>query len=324
MNAHDSMSLVARARAVVLSEIEGLSQLAETLDGSIASAANLIIESEGRVILTGVGKSGHIAAKLASTFASTGAPSFFLHATEAAHGDLGMVTQHDVVLAISNSGDTRELYPILDYCRERGIPLISITANADSRLGRQAAVLLKLPQVVEVCPNNLAPTTSAVVMLSIGHALAVLLMEMRAFAAVDFAQFHPGGRLGLLLSPVKRYVEEYRSEIPSVPPDAPVDVIIDRLANGRKGCIVVIDPTTERLQGIITEGDLRRAYAPDMFDKAAADIMSRTPATIEANDQMRAAVAIMKERRIANLIVLQEGKVIDVLHLKDLMQRGYL
>ena len=333
----DAGAAVARARAILAKEIEGMALLAEALGPSLAEAVAIIGERcsgavaaddgsrrSGRLIVSGVGKSGHIGAKLASTFASTGTPSFYLHAAEAAHGDLGMITPGDIVLAISNSGDTRELFAVLDYCRVNGVPVVAITARPESRLGKQADVLLRLPQVTEVCPNNLAPTTSTLITLALGHVLAVLLMERRSFAEVDFAQFHPGGKLGHSLATVRRYVEEFGGEVPSVPPETPIEEVISAVANGRKGCVTVLSPLDGKLLGIITEGDLRRAYSADMFLKRAADIMTERPVTIAVTDLIRDAIALMKELRIANVVVLDGDQVVEVLDTKDLMQRGYL
>ncbi len=322
--AADRDAAVTRARDIIGKEIEGMATLAAAIDGSVAEAVALIAGRGGRLVVTGVGKSGHIGAKLASTFASTGTPSIYLHAAEAAHGDLGMIMVADTVLAISNSGDTRELFAVLDYCRAVGVPVVAITAGGESRLAKQATVLLRLPQVTEVCPNNLAPTTSTLITLALGHVLAVLLMERRSFAETDFAQFHPGGKLGHSLTTVKRYLEEFGGETPSVTPDAAMAEVISAVANGRKGCVVVLDPGGARLRGIITEGDLRRAYDPKMFGKRAADIMTAKPVTIGVHDLVRDAIALMAERRIANIVVLDGAQVVEVLDTKDLMQRGYL
>lgn len=329
----DGAAIADRARVIIGEEAKGMAALAAAIDGTLADAiavieARVLTRTEsgrpGRLVVSGVGKSGHIGAKLASTFASTGTPSFYLHAAEAAHGDLGMIGPEDVVLAISNSGDTRELFPVLDYCRSVGVPVIAITARAESRLGRQAAVLLQLPLVTEVCPNNLAPTTSTLITLSLGHVIAVLLMERRSFADTDFAQFHPGGKLGHSLATIRRYVDEFGGEVPSVSPETPLAEVISAVALGRKGCVVVLDPLGETLRGIITEGDLRRAYDPSMFGKKAAEIMTPRPVTVGLDDLVRDAIALMTERRIANIVVLDSGKVVEILDTKDLMQRGYL
>lgn len=315
-------SSVKRARQIVREEIEGLNVLSDTIDESCFDAVELIRARTGRLIVTGMGKSGLIGAKLAATFASTGTSSFFLHAAEAAHGDLGMIQPGDVVLAISNSGNSRELFAIIDYCTINAVPLISICGRRESRLGKASNLVLMLPNVREVCPNNLAPTTSATLTLVLGHVLAVLLMEARSFRDEEFAAFHPGGRLGLMLQTVERYVEEYPSETPFVAPGDGIDVVISTLAEGRKGCVVVADQDG-RLCGLVTEGDLRRAYARDMFSKTASDIMTRDPTTLGIDVLMRDAVATMKKSRIANLIVVHDNRVRSVLHVKDLMQQGY-
>lgn len=323
MTAASNPSHAVRAHEIIRGEISGLEQLAETVDDAIPAAVALLAGTRGKVVVSGVGKSGLIGAKLASTFASTGTPSFFLHAAEAAHGDLGMITEEDIVLLVSNSGNSREIYPLLDFCQIHSIPLIAMCSRPESRLGKAANVLLRMPEVVEVCPNRLAPTTSATVTLVLGHVLAILLMEARSFGDSDFAELHPGGRLGLMLSTVRRYIDEYGDEVPMVPSDAPLETVITSLAAGRKGCVVVADAADSGSFGVITEGDLRRAYSPDMFAKTAKDIMTRNPSTVTPQDRMSDALLLMKSRRIANVLVVEDGKVVDVLHIKDLMQRGY-
>jgi arabinose-5-phosphate isomerase len=324
-------ALIDYARSILGKEIAGMEQLAGALDGALEETLTLIEARvangggrRGRLIVTGVGKSGLIGAKLASTFASTGTPSFYLHAAEAAHGDLGMIAEEDLVLAISRSGDSRELFAISDYCQSADVPMIAMTARPESPLGKAATVVLPLPEVDEVCPNNLAPTTSALIMLALGDVIAVLLMERRSFKDADFAQFHPGGKLGRQLSTVRRYIDEFGGEVPFVAPDALLRDVISAVADGRKGCVVVLEPGTGALRGIITEGDLRRAYDADMFGKCAADIMTKNPVTIGVTDLVRDAVEMMTARRIANIIVLDGAKVVEILDTKDLMQRGYI
>lgn len=324
--------LVEHAQALLRREAAGIDQLRLALGDSLEEALALIEARvrdgtggrRGRLIVTGIGKSGLIGAKLASTFASTGTPSFYLHAAEAAHGDLGMIAAEDVVLAISRSGDSRELFAVSDYCRANGTPMIAMTARGDSQLARASATVLLLPEVDEICPNNLAPTTSALVMLALGDVLAVLLMERRSFADVDFAQFHPGGKLGKRLATIRRYLDEYGGEAPSVAPDTPIGEVISAVADGRKGCVVVVERETGVLTGIITEGDLRRAYAADMFEKRAADVMTRDPVTLSVGDLVRDAVDLMTERRIANVVIVDGERAVEILDTKDLMQRGYL
>ncbi len=313
-----------RARNIVDQEIEALVLLRDSFDENLIQAVAAIHACAGRLVVTGVGKSGHIGAKLAATFASTGTPSFFLHAAEAAHGDLGMIASQDVVLAISNSGMTKELFPVLDYCNANGAKVICMTSNEASRLAQKSDICLKLPKVKEVCPNNLAPTSSAIITLAAGHVLAVLLMEQRSFIDSDFGKLHPGGRLGLLLSSVRSYTEEFKDEVPTVRPTELLGHVVIRLAEGQRGCVVVTEEGTNRLIGLITEGDLRRAFSPDMFSKTAQAIMTTRPVTVSVEDLMSTAVSTMKERRIANIVVVDGETVVDVLHTKDLMQRGYM
>lgn len=313
-----------RARGIVDQEIQAMQLLRDSLDESLMKAVSLILACPGRLIVTGVGKSGHIGAKLAATFASTGTPSFFLHAAEASHGDLGMITTQDVVLAISNSGMTKELFPVLDFCSANDTKVICMTSSETSRLAQQSTICLKMPKVNEVCPNNLAPTSSAIITLAAGHVLAVLLMEQRSFLDADFGKLHPGGRLGLLLSSVRRYTEEFRDTVPTVAPGELMGHVVIKLAEGQRGCVVVAEEGSNRLLGMITEGDLRRAFSPDMFSKTARAIMTTRPVTVSLEDPMSAAVSLMKERRIANVVVVDGETVVDVLHTKDLMQRGYM
>lgn len=313
----------ARARDIVAAEADGVRLLADSLDGRLDQAIELLQSLSGRLVVTGMGKSGHIGAKLAATFASTGTPSFFLHAAEAAHGDLGMLAHGDVVLALSHSGDSPELVPVAEYCAENAIPLITITSRPESRLGRAADVVIQTPDVTEVCPNNLAPTTSATVALVAGHVLAVLLMESRAFRADEFAAFHPGGRLGLALTRVRRYLERYPTDVPRVHPDDSVEAVINAMTAGRMGCVVVTNGDGS-LHGLITEGDLRRAMAPDMFSRRARDIMTSNPTTVGPEQLIRDVVEIMTEKRYAHVVVIDQGQVVAVLHTKDLMERGYL
>ena len=315
---------LARARNIVDHEIEAMAQLRDSFDGRLIEAVRLIHACTGRLIVTGVGKSGHIGAKLAATFASTGTPSFFLHAAEASHGDLGMITGQDVVLAISNSGMTKELYPVLEFCVTNGTKVICMTANEQSRLAQQSDICLLLPKVKEVCPNNLAPTSSAIITLAAGHVLAVLLMEQRSFLDADFGKLHPGGRLGLLLSSVRRYTEEFKDTVPAVRPTELIGHVVIKMAEGQRGCVVVTEEGTDRLLGLITEGDVRRAFSPDMFSKSAQAVMTTRPVTVSVEDLMSTAVSLMKERRIANVVVVDGEVVVDVLHTKDLMQRGYM
>lgn len=324
IRAEHAAQALERARSIIDQEIEAMALLRDSFDDNLIKAVGLIQACAGRLIVTGVGKSGHIGAKLAATFASTGTPSFFLHAAEASHGDLGMITGQDVVLAISNSGQTKELFPVLDFCSANGAKVICMTSNEQSRLAQNSDICLRLPPVKEVCPNNLAPTSSAIITLAAGHVLAVLLMERRAFVDADFGKLHPGGRLGLLLSSVRRYTEEFKDVVPTVSPNELLGHVVIKIAEGQRGCVVVIEDGTKRLLGLITEGDLRRAFSPDMFSKTAQAIMTTRPVAVSVEDLMSSAVTLMKERRIAHIVVLDGESVVDVLHSKDLMQRGYM
>lgn len=309
------------ARKLIETEIRGLEALASDLGPAFAMAVDILVGAKGHCVVTGVGKSGHIGSKIAATFASTGTPAFFVHPTEASHGDLGMLSGADVLLGISNSGDSREMRDILTYARRRGMPVLGVTKRQESLLGRMSNVLLKLPDVEEACPNGLAPTTSTTATLALGDALAVAAMEKRGFTREDFGLVHPGGKLGLQL----QHVSDWLADQPP-PPTAPMDAsaadVVSAVAAGGMGCVGVLDGET--FVGCITDGDLRRAVAPDFFDKTAADIMSAGPTSVTTDMRMADAIGIMTDKRISNLFVVDRDRLLGVIHMKDLLKAGYL
>jgi arabinose-5-phosphate isomerase len=312
------------ARRTLENEAAALTILAESLDTNFDQAIALLHKLKGRVIVTGMGKSGHIARKIAATFASTGTPAFFVHPAEASHGDLGMLTPQDGVIALSNSGETRELADIVDYCRRFSLPLIAITSRPHSSLGERADITLRLPNVAEACPMGLAPTTSTTLMLALGDALAIALLEQNGFGAQDFRQFHPGGKLGAQLRTVAELMHK-GEDLPLILPDQPMSQALLMMSSKGFGCVAVTN-TRQELLGIITDGDLRRHMGPHMLSLTAEEVMTRNPKTLFANALAAQALALMDLYKIASLLITEEpegkGKVVGLLQTYDCLRAG--
>jgi len=270
------------AQNTLAAEAEGLTLLSKSLGDEFVAAVDLLAGAKGRVIVSGMGKSGHIANKITATMASTGTPAQFVHPAEASHGDLGMITQDDVVLGLSWSGGTQELSGLLHYTKRFNIPLIAITSNKDSSLGLSADICLELPNAKEACPNGLAPTTSTTMQLALGDALAVALLEKRDFSASDFKNFHPGGKLGASLSRVHDVMHK-AAELPLVGADLKMDEALVIMTEKGFGCLGVTAPNGE-LSGIITDGDLRRHMSPELLTQTVSDIMTPDPQTITGRE----------------------------------------
>jgi arabinose-5-phosphate isomerase len=313
----DDLSVARRLLAV---EARALGTLADTLDERFAQAIELLAAATGRVIVTGMGKSSHIARKIAATMASTGTPAQFVHPGEASHGDLGMITTGDAVLALSNSGETRELADIIAYTRRYPIPLVAVTARADSSLAEAADVVLPLPDEDEACPMGLAPTTSTTAMLALGDAIAVALFERKGFSPDDFSVFHPKGRLGAQFLRVSDLMHT-GGELPLVGEDRVMSDAILVMTAKRFGCVGVIDGAG-RLVGIITDGDLRRHMSPGLLQQEIAKVMTAKPKTIRAQALAAEAVRMMNERKITNLFVIEDGRPTGILHIHDCLQAG--
>jgi arabinose-5-phosphate isomerase len=304
-------------------EIEGraIAALLPRLDAGFARACSLCLDSRGRVIVTGMGKSGHIGGKIAATLASTGTPSFFMHAAEASHGDIGMITRDDVLLALSNSGETAEVLTLIPHCSRLGVPIIAVTGNAKSSLARAASVHLDVSVAEEACPLNLAPTASTTATLAIGDALAVALLEARGFTSQDFARSHPGGALGRKLLLHVSDVMRTGDDLPIVSPDA-------RLAEGlvvisKKGLGMCVVISEGRMQGVFTDGDLRRVLDKglDVHTTSVASAMTRTFKTISGNALASEAARLMQDNAIYNLVVLDERKQLaGVITMHDLLR----
>jgi arabinose-5-phosphate isomerase len=293
------------------------------LSAAVEAAVALLHGVTGRVIVSGMGKSGHIGRKIAATLASTGTPAYFVHPGEASHGDLGMIQSGDAILALSWSGETAELADIITYSRRFSIGLVAITANADSTLGSEADVCLCLPKAEEACPNGLAPTTSTTMQLALGDALAVALLEARGFTAQDFRRFHPGGKLGARLSFV-RDVMHRDEEMPLVSDDATMETAVFEMTGKRFGCVGVTD-AQGRLAGIITDGDLRRhmKQSRDLLSEPVAAVMTRRPTTIGPEALAAEALALLNDKKVSVMIVVDEAhRPVGIIHLHDLYRVG--
>lgn len=318
----DSLST---ARATIAIEIAGLEALSTSIDARFVAVVDLVKACRGRVIVTGIGKSGHVGQKIAATLASTGTPAFFVHAAEAAHGDLGMVGADDLVIAISNSGESAELQAIIEYCRRFRVKLVAMTARPGSALGRNADAILALPDAAEACPLSLAPMTSTTMCLVLGDALAAALIRARNFQRDDFAKYHPAGRLGAQLLRMFEVLDR-RPELcafPSVSPASPLPEVIAAISKGRRGATAVLAPDGT-LAGVVTDGDLRRAMTDrGVFEKTAAEIMTHAPRRIGADKLAVDALAMCEKHKISALFVTgADGSVAGLVHLQDLLALG--
>jgi arabinose-5-phosphate isomerase len=307
-------------RRVLRIEAEALLALAEALDGSFELAVERLARTSGRTVVTGMGKSGHIARKIASTLASTGTPALYVHPGEASHGDLGMITRDDAVLALSNSGETPELADIVAYTRRFSIPLIAIVGRAESSLVETADLALVLPSRREACPMGLAPTTSSTVMLALGDALAVALLERRGFGTREFSVLHPGGKLGKKLIRVEDLMH-HGGALPLVALDTPVSDVLLEMTAKRLGCVGVVDGLGV-LTGIITDGDLRRHMQDGLLGRRATEIMTAAPRTIQAHALAAEAIRVMNDCAITVLFVVEGRRPVGALHLHDCLRAG--
>ncbi len=316
------------ARRTLDTEIAGLHQLKDLLDHSFEQAVETIqsmkTRKSGRLIITGMGKSGHIGQKMAATFASTGTPAYFVHPGEASHGDLGMVTEHDVVIAISNSGGAPELGDIIAYTRRFSIPLIAITSKSDSNLGKHSDTCLLLPQAKEACPNGLAPTTSTTMTIALGDCLAMALLARQGLTSDDFKVWHPGGKIGSKLMPVSDLMDSFDT-LPFVEPTETMDHVIVVLTEKNMGCVIVSEDEKTAM-GIITDGDLKRHMASDFLTRQAQQVMTRTPKTISGDTLAGEAIEVMLKKYgnpITSLLVVDNNDtLIGMLRLQTLLAAG--
>jgi arabinose-5-phosphate isomerase len=302
----------------------GIAAIATALHGPLGAAfgqaVDLIRNAKGRVIVTGLGKSGHVARKIAATLASTGTPAFFVHAAEASHGDLGMITTEDVILALSWSGEQPEMKNLVNYSARFAIPMIAVTSNAESSLGAAARIVLELPKAREACPHNLAPTTSSLMQAAIGDALAIALLESRGFTALEFAKFHPGGKLGAMLKHTSDLMHT-GAAVPIKPLGTTMSEALVEMSAKGFGCVAIVDARGACV-GIITDGDLRRKMRPDLMTALVDDIMTRNPKVIDRDSLASEAIELLNSVKITTLIVTEANKPVGILHLHDLLRAG--
>lgn len=316
----DAAKITAAAQRALAHETSGLQALAASIDEQFLLAVQMIIDLPGRVVVTGVGKSGHVGNKIASTLASTGTPAFFVHPTDASHGDLGMITKQDAVLALSYGGESPELAALVQYTRRFAIGLIAMTKNGDSALGKAADICLRLPDIGEACPMGLAPTTSSTMMLAFGDALAIALLEQRGFRPDNFRDYHPGGALGKKLLRVQAVMHKGEA-IPQVPRRATMQAVIVAMTSRPFGAIAVLNDDGT-LAGVISDGDLRRHMSDDLLSRHAEDIMTTTPLTISAEMLLSEATQIISETRKQTLFVVQDNRPIGVISYLDCLRMG--
>ena len=321
----ESSGAIASAIRTVETERAGLEALADALNGSLydafCEAVRTIGDIRGRVIVTGIGKSGHIGSKIAASLASTGTPAFFVHPVEANHGDLGMIGPDDVILAMSWSGETSELQGIVSYSRRFSIPLIAITSGERSALARESDIVLLLPKAQEACPHGLAPTTSTLMQLSLGDALVVALLEARGFTATDFKTFHPGGKLGASLTHVGDIMHSGEN-MPLVPLGTSMPAAVLLLSQKHYGCVGVIDENG-KLIGIVTDGDIARNLSRNLAELNVDDIMTRAPKTVKPTTLATAALGLLNQHNISALIVTDETvRPVGIVHFHDLLRIG--
>ncbi|MCP4384240.1 MAG: KpsF/GutQ family sugar-phosphate isomerase [Hyphomicrobiales bacterium] len=321
---HDKTGPLASAQRTIETEQAGLAALQAALDdglaGPFSEAVDLIHGCSGRVVVSGVGKSGHVAGKIAATLASTGTPAFFVHAAEAGHGDLGMVTRDDVVLVLSWSGETVELRSVVEYARRFDIPLVAVTAAPDSSLARESNTVLCLPRAPEACPHGLAPTTSTMMMHCLGDALAIALLESHGFTAEGFHAFHPGGKLGANLKFVRDIMHRGKS-LPLATTGTLMSEAIVRTTEMGFGCLGVVDGN-RRLVGIITDGDLRRHLGPDLLTRLVEDVMTPAPKTVPPDMLVGAAIDVLNQAKITALFVVEDRHPVGIVHMHDLLRIG--
>jgi arabinose-5-phosphate isomerase len=294
--------------------------LQSDLGATFAGAADLIRNARGRLIVTGLGKSGHIGRKIAATFASTGTPAFFVHTAEASHGDLGMITADDVIMALSWSGEQPEMKNLITYAKRFRIPLIAMTAESESTLSKAADVALTLPKAREACPHNLAPTTSSLMMLALGDALAIALLEGRGFSSVDFSVLHPGGKLGAMLKYVRDLMHS-RDAVPLKPIGTRMSDALVEMSSKGFGCVGIVD-AYGAIVGIVTDGDLRRHMRPDLMTALVDDVMTKNPKTIPRDLLASEALEILNSSKITALIVTDANRPVGIVHLHDILRAG--
>lgn len=323
MSAGFEKTVLASGRRVIQAEAESVAALAARLDSRFVRVVELLLQLPGRVVTTGVGKSGQIARRIASTLTSTGTPSFFLHPVEALHGDVGMVREGDAALAFSTSGKTDEILQLIPILRRIQVPIVSFTGDPASSLASKSDIVLDCSVESEACPHNLAPTSSVAAASAMGDALAVALLEARGFSQQDFAELHPGGRLGRRLLMQVRELMHQGADLPKVEPNTSMRKALVEMTGKRLGCTLIVNGKGS-LEGIFTDGDLRRLSQSreDFLDVPIGDVMHKTPQTIESSALASAALARMEERSITQLVVVESDRAVGIVHLHDLLRAG--
>ena len=310
--------ILLEARKVLDIELKSIKSITSCLNQEFYKVINQLLHTKGRVIVTGIGKSGHIANKISATLSSTGTPSHFIHATEASHGDLGGITKNDTILALSNSGQTHELNDIINYSKRFNIPLLSITSNKNSILYKKSNYGIVFKKPLEACPNNLAPTSSTTLMLVIGDAIAVTLIKIKGFKKSQFSNFHPGGNLGKDLVRVIDLMHT-KNSLPLVNVNEKMSNVLIKMTQKSFGCIGVIN-ASKKLIGIITDGDLRRSMSKEIINKKAGDVMTKKPTTIDINTLVGEAINIMNTNKITSLFICKNKIPLGIVHIHDLLR----
>ena len=311
---------ISSGKSVIDSEINALNLLKNSIDNSFRNVINLLLNVKGKIIISGIGKSGHIASKISSTLSSIGSPSFFIHPSEANHGDLGMITRKDVIILVSNSGETEELFNLILYCKKIKVPIISITSNLQSTLSLKSDITLRIPNNIEACPLELAPTSSTTCMLALGDAIAVTLLKKRKFTTKDFSELHPGGKLGQMLMIVKEVMKKGK-QIPLISEVNKVDLAILEMSSKGQGCVGIVSKKNNQLIGIITDGDLRRNMSSDLLSRGVAEIMTKNPKTLSPNTLVSKALELMNQKSITNYFITQKKVPVGIIHMHDILKR---
>lgn len=316
-------SIISLAKCILRKEANSIIACEPSINEKFVSAVELIKNCTGKILMTGVGKSGNIACKISSTFSSTGSPSIFLHPTDASHGDLGIIGQKDVIIALSNSGETTELFSIINFANRFSIKLISITSNINSTLAKSSDIAIVIPKLTEAGSLNIAPTSSTTAMLAIGDALALCVCNEKQFTLNNFKDLHPGGAIGMKLLKVSDIMKVSRDQLPFCTKDTDFREIIEIISAKGQGCIAVLDDD-QSVIGVITDGDLRRSFNENIFSKKAVDIMIKDPIVISKDDLLINALKLMNTRLISNLFVINDTrKLIGILHLHDCIRPGF-
>ncbi len=306
-------------RSVIDTEIKALNLLKKNLSNLFCEAVNTLHATKGKIVISGIGKSGHIAKKISSTFSSIGSPSFFIHPSEANHGDLGMISKNETVILISNSGETTELLNIIIHCQKLKIPIIAITSEKKSSLSKNCNILLELPKNVEACPLKLAPTSSTTMTLVLGDAIAMSLLNKNSFTRKKFSELHPGGKLGKMMLKVKDVMKK-KNYIPLINEKKKMGEAIIEMSSKGLGCVGIVSETNKALIGIITDGDLRRNMNLNLLEKNVTEIMTKKPKTLDKEILVSVALKLMSNESITNFFITEKEKPIGILHVHDILR----